>query len=804
MASSEAEEEEGGGAETLEELKARLAAPLLPMLVPVPPPGGAAKRRTTGFLKTNAVAEQALQALSLPEIGRRSLRNSEGEAGSQRAQTERPSPVASVSPEGQPRVAHTERAGLPAVSRSSRGAGPDRVAELRARGFHLLASRLQEEQAATAAAEGQQGELMRTTLEEFHKHMDEFWSREAEAQMVDHLAKRGPRRMAQKLNRRQQSKLAAQKRENEMHQKRVTAAKSVVDVASPPQFEHHKVNRKKLQMQKEQRQELARQNRISRRRVMDSRNGVAGSSSSRAFSMAASPRSPSRHADKPSPRRLAEKPARPRGSQHLSVAATADSRDTRTHRAAIEEVQVPEQEQEREQNSQVEGKDACTLGAETAETKAWIKKMKRACSNGDLSLLNRALEHVDINKSLGGGGPPLSLAAAAGHADIVRVLLKHGADAKGGLISPLELAASSGHVDCVKALMTYSAVQSASAACEKAAVGGHLGALRILLNYNSELLIDLTHSALQQICDATEQRELEVGEVRPKLRVWYKRLRARLGAFDALEAAAESGDVGALRLILKSRPWSPGELDRRFASGWTALSSAAAAGHIEVIQVLLEAGAKPTAQMSDGCDAIVVATQAGMEEAVLLLTLWREKQENASKKQAGSRFKAIAGRGVNKQREKHALINQIRAGGNNSDELPWYQKPGGRPPGSELRDPVRVAAEAVSTHAMRHLSDKNKQTPVPPAVLDFPHGAALGLVSALSERQSYEQELIQKGVNPDSSLAAYGSTDVRAGTSGGAHRDSQLVQQQHRQQDEEDNVPLKVGMRKWRVGDTVV
>ena len=33
-------EDEDGERETLEELKARLAAPLLPMLVPVPPAGG--------------------------------------------------------------------------------------------------------------------------------------------------------------------------------------------------------------------------------------------------------------------------------------------------------------------------------------------------------------------------------------------------------------------------------------------------------------------------------------------------------------------------------------------------------------------------------------------------------------------------------------------------------------------------------------------------------------------------------------------------------------------------------------------
>ena len=125
-----------------------------------------------------------------------------------------------------------------------------------------------------------------------------------------------------------------------------------------------------------------------------------------------------------------------------------------------------------------------------------MKKMKRACSNGDLSLLNRAVEHVDVNASLGGGWPPLSLAAAAGHADIARVLLKRGADAKIGLPSPLEFAAKSGHVACIKALITYSTVECIGClreGCSRWAPGR----IADTLNHNSELLFDLTHSALQ-------------------------------------------------------------------------------------------------------------------------------------------------------------------------------------------------------------------------------------------------------------------------------------------------------------------
>ena len=75
--------------------------------------------------------------------------------------------------------------------------------------------------------------------------------------------------------------------------------------------------------------------------------------------------------------------------------------------------------------------------------------------------------------------------------------------------------------------------------------------------------------------------------------------------------------------------WRPGELDRCFASGWTALGSATAGGHVEALSCF-SGGAKPKAQMIDGCDAIVVATQTGMKEALTQLMAWQEKQDNAT------------------------------------------------------------------------------------------------------------------------------------------------------------------------------
>ena len=816
--------------ETLEQLTARLAVPLLPMLAPVAPAGPRpAKQRTTGFLKTNKVADQALQALSLPGIAERRAPLPPPPTDRRRgAQTERVvrrvRPVVDDSPATEKPAARAPKVAAAAARTAkarphtdrTRSSPPNRrVAELETRGFLLLAARVKEEQAAAAAAEGREAEQLNKSLEKFFGHMNKFWTRESEAQMIEYLDKHSPRHTARKPSRQQLLERAMQKRDHEMHKKRVSAARPVIDVASPREYQHHKVNRKKLQMEKEQRQELARQNRISKQRVAEARTILAEPSDG---ATAATPRRPKK------PVVVASSPGS--GGKRLSMTGKADPHDMR--KAATDS--DTQQEAEAEAESETAAPDDAMLGV-GPETKAWMKKMKRACTDGDLSLLNRALEYVDASTNLSGGWPPLSLAAAAGHAEVVKELLKQGADAKRGQPpSAIELAANSGHVECVQALLMHSTHQHLSDACQQAASGGHLGAVRRLLDFNSALLFDLTHSALQNVCEATEEHELDFGEVRPKLRVWYKRLKARLQTIDGLEAASKVGDVELLRPLLKNPGWRVGDLDRCFASGWTALGSAAVAGHCDAVQLLLEAGAKPSAKMSDGYDAMEAAMQnEGSEEAVAMLLPWLAQQEQASKHQAKSRFKEINKRAVNKQCEKHTLIGRIRAGNDDPGKAPWYKTSGGRPPkaAAAAADPVRARAEEMSTRAMRNGRHKKKKKnsrassptesvgssqasviEIPSSwapALKFEHGAAAGLVSAISVKDDYESELRSKGVDPSSSIPVFASIGAGSGVPG-ERAPQQLRQQQQRQQQQQEEVavPVAPGMRKWRVGDNVV
>ena len=380
------------------------------------------------------------------------------------------------------------------------------------------------------------------------------------------------------------------------------------------------------------------------------------------------------------------------------------------------------------------------------ETKAWMSKLKRACVEGDLSLLHRVLEYADVNTQLSGGWPPLSLAAAAGHAGVVRELLKAGADAKTGAspASPLELAASAGRIDCVQLLLTYSTHQQLADACQQAAAGGHLDAVRRLLDFESTLLYHLNQVALENICVATEAHELELGEVRPKLRVWYRRLKARFGLFVSLEAACKDGDVEALRSTLKNPGWQKGDLDRCFRSGWTALGLAAAGGHTSAVRLLLGAGASLRAKMADGSDPMSVAMVNGEDDVISELMALAEKAEDEAKDKAKAKFKNLNARAVNKNREKESLISRIRAGEDDTSKVPWYKVPGGQPPRVSSADVVS-AMQPISAKKMKKKKKLKREKIAPEYPLEFQHGVCGGLVSAIAHENAVEAEMRRNG-----------------------------------------------------------
>jgi ankyrin repeat protein len=71
----------------------------------------------------------------------------------------------------------------------------------------------------------------------------------------------------------------------------------------------------------------------------------------------------------------------------------------------------------------------------------------------------------------------------------------------------------------------------------------------------------------------------------------YRLLSAQAANFDSpLQVAARNGDIEIVRLILGHQPW----VDHRCCDSPSALRYAAAAGHAEIVEELLKAGADPS------------------------------------------------------------------------------------------------------------------------------------------------------------------------------------------------------------------
>ncbi|KAF0720463.1 Aste57867_289 [Aphanomyces stellatus] len=96
-----------------------------------------------------------------------------------------------------------------------------------------------------------------------------------------------------------------------------------------------------------------------------------------------------------------------------------------------------------------------------ARTKAKDSVLTVASRVGRIDNVRLLLEHVDASAVEGasmGGLRPLHHAAKHGHADVVQLLLEHGANTNAGTSnkeSPLALAAEAGHLECVQALLAH-------------------------------------------------------------------------------------------------------------------------------------------------------------------------------------------------------------------------------------------------------------------------------------------------------------------------------------------------------------
>jgi ankyrin repeat protein len=230
-------------------------------------------------------------------------------------------------------------------------------------------------------------------------------------------------------------------------------------------------------------------------------------------------------------------------------------------------------------------------------------------------------------------------AITAVHADIVSLLLKHGANPNGitnggaiqGRAIPLHCAVRSGNTDIVVSLLEAGADvegvdEAGNTALIIAATKGSNDMVKALLTggASTETSDDREWTALtvarQKNHQQTEQILIKSGATDP-LSTDDRRDRGKLAltpevkkeaGWTTLMYAAWRGDFQAVEHILEKRP----DIDETDIDGHTALSRAAWQGHVEIVNMLLAAGSDPNIRQNNGFTPWLWATQEGHIEVI--------------------------------------------------------------------------------------------------------------------------------------------------------------------------------------------
>lgn len=228
-------------------------------------------------------------------------------------------------------------------------------------------------------------------------------------------------------------------------------------------------------------------------------------------------------------------------------------------------------------------------------------KLFDAIESGDLPGLRRLMRQgVDLNLiDEESGVAPLALAAECGHNDIVRVLLKAGADPDwGGVTTPLEAATLEGHVQVAATLLKSSAdvnrpVGDGFTPLITAASLGNTKMVQLLLDNGANVTV-VDDEGDNALTVAQKKGFEDVAELISGFESHngHRRRHRRGGerSKDNIFYAIEDRDIGRLNNCLENGGREKlGDRDRR---NRTPLGRAAQLGHLTLVRALLKGGAE--------------------------------------------------------------------------------------------------------------------------------------------------------------------------------------------------------------------
>jgi ankyrin repeat protein len=213
-----------------------------------------------------------------------------------------------------------------------------------------------------------------------------------------------------------------------------------------------------------------------------------------------------------------------------------------------------------------------------------------AASRGDYESVRRLLPASDVNARDRLGNTALIYAASGGHAEVLRLLLREGADASaknGAGLSALERATDSGRRDAAEVLL---------AASDGVRLRGVLTGL---------------DSLLLEACRGAETVEVE----RLLARGASVEARSHGTGWTPLVNACAFGRVDAARVLLDAGA----DVNGAAADGRTPLHFSAELGDLELISLLLERGADASVRDHHGESPQAAAVRGGAPEAASAL-----------------------------------------------------------------------------------------------------------------------------------------------------------------------------------------
>lgn len=215
---------------------------------------------------------------------------------------------------------------------------------------------------------------------------------------------------------------------------------------------------------------------------------------------------------------------------------------------------------------------------------------------------------------------PLPKAALFGHADIVRLLLEHGADvnAKGddGSTALTIAIQYGGHVEIVRALLNKGADPNAKLSDGRTPLmltADSPEIVKALLEKGADVSARDNHRGETALKKAVDGEEIEC--VRALLYYGADVNTMDVDGYSALMQAAGTGQTGIVKLLLSKGV----DVNARDKDGWTALLGAAADGNLVIVRALVASGADVNAEDKDRKTPLKLAKEKKHKEIIAYL-----------------------------------------------------------------------------------------------------------------------------------------------------------------------------------------